>query len=226
MSHHHHSGACGSEAHAHDSHDHSHSPPPDSSAAGDQNSLFSIIDREHVIALNAQGGEESGKNVIKPWDQREDESLFCESDADDSLIIHIPFTAQVKLRSITIKSGPGGYTPAKAVLFINTAGLDFNSVNDRKPVEEIDLVAQKEGVEYAVRPSKFSAVRSLQIYFPANVSGGDDEETSRVYYIGLKGEWTQITKNPDGVIVYEAQANPSDHKVKGVADMQGSGLGM
>lgn len=35
--------------------------------------------------------------------------------------------------------------------FINTAGLDFNSVNDRKPVEEIDLVAQKEGVEYAVR---------------------------------------------------------------------------
>lgn len=35
--------------------------------------------------------------------------------------------------------------------FINTAGLDFNSVNDRKPVEEINLVAQKEGVEYAVR---------------------------------------------------------------------------
>jgi hypothetical protein len=69
-------------------------------------------------------------------------------------------------------------------------------------------------------------VRSLQIYFPGNVSGGDDEETSRVYYVGLKGEWSQITKNPDGVIVYEAQANPSDHKVKGVADMQGSGLGM
>jgi hypothetical protein len=62
---HHHSGACGSEAHSHDSHDHSHSPPPDSSAAGDQSSLFSIIDREHVVALNAQGGEESGKNVIK-----------------------------------------------------------------------------------------------------------------------------------------------------------------
>ncbi|KAJ9127700.1 hypothetical protein QFC24_001110 [Naganishia onofrii] len=103
--------------------------------------------------------------------------------------------------------------------FVNTAGLDFASVNDRKPVEEIKLVAQREGVEYAVRyvglsassshmmsssrsrvtlvllhrPSKFSAVRSLQIYFPANVSGGDDEETSRVYYVGLKGEWTAVS---------------------------------
>ncbi|KAJ9096651.1 hypothetical protein QFC20_006367 [Naganishia adeliensis] len=208
---------------------HSHSPPPDSSAAGDQSSLFSIIDREHVVALNAQGGEESGKNVIKPWDQREDETLVLTHP-----FAPVPFTAQVKLRSITIKSGPGGHTPVKAVLVspeikesvAYNASDHFNSVNDRKPVEEINLVAQKEGVEYAVRPSKFSAVRSLQIYFPANVSGGDDEETSRIYYVGLKGEWTQITKNPDGVIVYEAQANPSDHKVKGVADMQGSGLGM
>ncbi|KAJ9097195.1 hypothetical protein QFC21_004864 [Naganishia friedmannii] len=209
--HHHHSGPCGSEAHSHDSHDHSHSPPPDSAAAGDQNSLFEVIDREHVTALNAQGGEESGKNVIKSWDQREEETM---------------------LRSIVIKAGPGGYTPSKAVLFVNTAGLDFASVNDRKPVEEIQLVAQREGVEYAVRPSKFSAVRSLQMYFPANISGGDDEETSRVYYVGLKGEWTavssnnHITKNPDGIILYEAQANPSDHKVKGVGSLQGSNLGM
>jgi hypothetical protein len=46
------------------------------------------------------------------------------------------------------------------------------------------------------RPSKFSAVRSLQIFFPANLSGGDDEETTRVYYIGLKGEWTPVCHCP------------------------------
>jgi hypothetical protein len=79
------------------------------------------------------------------------------------------------------------------------------------------MVAQKEAVEYAVRyarefssvpnhptyhvvtsrrPSKFSAVRSLQIFFPSNLSGGDDEETTRVYYVGLKGEWTPVCRCP------------------------------
>jgi hypothetical protein len=38
---------------------------------------------------------------------------------------------------------------------------------------------------------------------------------------------SQLTKNPDGIILYEAQANPSDHtKVKGLGEMGGSRLGM
>jgi hypothetical protein len=36
---------------------------------------------------------------------------------------------------------------------------------------------------------------------------------------------SQLTQNPEGVIVYEAQANPADHKVKGTAGMGSSGLG-
>jgi ABC-type nickel/cobalt efflux system permease component RcnA len=60
--------SCQSEAHNHDhTHDHSHAHdlPSSDPNAGDKNSLYSKIDREHVRALNAAGGDEAGKNVIK-----------------------------------------------------------------------------------------------------------------------------------------------------------------
>jgi hypothetical protein len=42
-----------------------------------------------------------------------------------------------------------------------------------------------------LRPSKFSAVTSIQLFFPNNISGGE-EETTRVYYVGFKGEWNEV----------------------------------
>lgn len=61
MSHEH----CSDEAHPHDHAGHSHTPPPDSAAAGDQFSLYAKIDRDNVVALNAVGGEQAGRAVIK-----------------------------------------------------------------------------------------------------------------------------------------------------------------
>lgn len=56
---------CHDEAHDHDHAGHSHTPPPDSAAAGEQFSLFGKIDRDHVVALNAVDGEQTGREVIK-----------------------------------------------------------------------------------------------------------------------------------------------------------------
>lgn len=39
-----------------------------------------------------------------------------ESDADDQLIIRVPFTGSVKLKSILLRSGPEDQTPAKIAL--------------------------------------------------------------------------------------------------------------
>lgn len=44
------------------------------------------------------------------------EQLAIESDADDQLIIKIPFTGSIKLRSILLRSGPESQTPSKLVL--------------------------------------------------------------------------------------------------------------
>ena len=155
-----------------------------------------------------------------------------DSSSCDVYLLHdhntVPFTAQVKLRSITIKPGPGGLAPEKCHIVspvtcllcqlatrqssshtingtqhINSPGLDFSTyTDDLKPLETILLVnansdttaaARSDGIEYAVRPSKFSAVRSVQLVFPNNVSHGEEEETCRVCYVGLKGEWTEAS---------------------------------
>jgi hypothetical protein len=53
-------------------HEHDHIHPDD----GEQNLLYSRVDRDRVEALNAVDPE-TGKNVIKPWDKRNDESEVC-----------------------------------------------------------------------------------------------------------------------------------------------------
>lgn len=76
--HNHHDHSCNDESHSHD-HDHSHS----SEATGPQDNLFIHIDRSNVVALNTTG---EGKEVIKPWHERLDESVVC-----IKYSLHIPF---------------------------------------------------------------------------------------------------------------------------------------
>lgn len=82
------------------------------------------------------------------------------------------------------------------------------------------------------RPAKFPSVTSLTLFFPAS-QGAD---TTRIYYIGFLGQWTEVgslltlsiggpnnlrQRNDKPVIaVYEARANPADHK--GIRGIDGS----
>lgn len=60
---------------------------------GVQDFLYNYIDQDKVEALNSS---HPGKQVIKPWDLRLDETAFVGSDADEQLIIRIQFTGLMK----------------------------------------------------------------------------------------------------------------------------------
>ncbi|TFK19698.1 thioredoxin Trp26 family protein [Coprinopsis marcescibilis] len=176
---------------------------------GPQDSLFSQIDRPNVIALN---GAHKGSVVIKPWNEREDNSQYLESDADDQLILRIPFTSNVRLRSLLLKAGPGGKTPEKITLYANAPHLDFESVNDRNPSQELEIVQGNSVGEYPLRTVKFNNVSNLTLFVPA--AQGDD--VTRISYVGFLGHWTKRNEAPV-VTVYEAQANLADHeKIQGM----------
>ncbi|GJJ08670.1 hypothetical protein Clacol_002889 [Clathrus columnatus] len=204
MSHNH---SCSNE-HDHD-HDHDHDHGHESSV-GQSDNLYQYIDHSNVRILNATDDSNASK-ILKPWDKRLDETLYAESDADDQLIIRIPFTGSVKLRSILIKSGPGNQTPSKVLLFANHDHLDFVDVANIQPVQEFSIVQSREIGDYAVnwlnftqRPAKFSNISSITLFFPSS-QGAD---TTRLYYLNRKEAPTAI--------VYEAQANPADHpKIQG-----------
>ncbi|KAG2181441.1 hypothetical protein INT44_008254 [Umbelopsis vinacea] len=212
--------------HQHSAHcEHEHEDLPGS---GEQALLYSRIDRDNIRCLN-EAEPDSGKSVVKPWDQRLDNDKFVESDADEQLLITIPyvtvqytvgigytytnwpilsFTGSVKLRSICLRTGHGDYAPSKLKVYTNRDSIDFDDVSDMQPVQEWDLVrGSDEVVEYTTRSTKFSNVRNITLFFPENYG----EDTSIVRFLGFKGEWSEVKRDPI-ITIYEASANPADHK--------------
>lgn len=128
------------------------------------------------------------------------------------------------VRSLLIKSGPGGQT-ASTVKLVRAAtatqvqkltdsaaqfrnqDLDFDECEEMQETQAFDVPVTRDAVEYALRLSKWPSTSSLTMYFPA--SHGD--ETTRVYFIGFRGEYSKFTRDPV-ITAYEAQANPADHK--------------
>lgn len=150
--------------------------------------------------------------MIKPWHERLDESVHLESDADDQLILRVPFTGSVKLRAMLLKTGPIDQTPTKVVLFANEDSLDFEDASDKTPTQEFDVPQGREVGEYAVKAAKFSGLSSITLFFPAS-QGAD---TTKLYYVGFLGQWSE-RKNKPVITVYETQANLADHeKIQGV----------
>jgi hypothetical protein len=52
--------------------------------SADSNNLFGVIDRDKVHGLNLSVPEDA-KEVIKPWDERDDMEKWCESGVDDEV---------------------------------------------------------------------------------------------------------------------------------------------
>lgn len=63
----------------------------------------------------------------------------------------------------------------------------------------------------------FGKVQSLTLFFEDN-HGLGEEDVTRMSYLAFKGEWMNLGKAPTNIL-YEAAANPSDHKIKGTASM-------
>lgn len=83
--------------------------------AADDSNLFAYIDRDQVFGLNL-ADPETAKHPIKPWDKRLDTELSAESlflaDEDGALfVLTIPFTTNVRLKSILLNPGRGDFAP-------------------------------------------------------------------------------------------------------------------
>ncbi|XP_046326654.1 PITH domain-containing protein 1-like [Haliotis cracherodii] len=191
--------------HGHDcggGHDH-----PSESEMAAQFSLYTKIDTERVECLN-ETLDGSGRTIFKPWDQRLDKDKYVESDVDEELIFNIPFTGSVKLKGVIVIGGQDDSHPSRMRLFKNRPGMTFDDVNIEAE-QEYELHPDPEGMlEYATKAARFNSVEHLTIHFPGNF--GND--STLVYYIGLRGDFTQARRHEVTICTYEARANPSDHK--------------
>ncbi|KAJ9069763.1 hypothetical protein DSO57_1015259 [Entomophthora muscae] len=198
-------------------HDHNHD---DDVEAALKESLLSKIDLENVRCLN-EAVPGSVKHVFKPWELRMDLEKFVESDSDEQLIIFVPFTGMVKLKSITLRGGVEGASPSLLKVFINREDIDFDSAESTTPTQEWELVDHPHDVvEYSTRLTKFNSVRNLTLYFPSNFGS----DTSILSFIAFKGEWSEVKQDPI-ITIYEVQPNVKDHKVPGIGESSHQQIG-
>lgn len=210
-------------SHGGDGHDHEHDHSDDITPAL-QHSLYEHIDFDKVETLNeATAG--SGRAIVrKSWAERLQEEPELESDADEQIIMSVPFTGQVKLHSILLRSSPADCAPRTLKVFVNRTDLDFDTASELQPAQEFELSQTSEVQELPVKRALFGKVQRLSLFLEDNFGDGD-EDVTRLSYLGFRGEWMQLGRAPVN-ITYEAAPNPSDHKLKGTnVNAMGSGIG-
>eukprot|EP01063_Lacrimia_lanifica_P005112 TRINITY_DN1292_c0_g3_i1.p1 TRINITY_DN1292_c0_g3~~TRINITY_DN1292_c0_g3_i1.p1 ORF type:complete len:226 (+),score=83.04 TRINITY_DN1292_c0_g3_i1:132-809(+) len=224
------SGPCGHEHHELGGHHHDHSKcdHDDDDKASEQIvhgvSLQRYIDLGKCRVDNAENPDDLFK-VFKEYEDRKNPEGFIESDCDEELLIFIQFTEVLRIKGLVLLGGTGeddAAAPSKAKLYINRDDVDFDKASELAPVQEINLLSGPHAdTEYALKTSKFTAVRNLTIVIPANFGA----DTTLLSCIHFRGTSTKITTNR--VImeaVYESQGRLQDHKVRGVGQAMPEGM--
>ncbi|KAK6474350.1 PITH domain-containing protein 1-like [Huso huso] len=183
--------------HGHGGHGHGHScgceGQHDPAERGLEFGLYQKIDLEKLQCLN-ESREGAGKLVFKPWEERRDREKVA------------LFTGSVKLKGVILIGDDDDSHPAEMRLYKNCTHMSFDDTA-REPDQVFRLNRDPSGeLEYPTKIARFSGVTHLSIHISKNFGS----ETTRVYYIGLRGEFTQVSVT---ICTYEASANPADHKV-------------
>ncbi|KAF2729747.1 DUF1000-domain-containing protein [Polyplosphaeria fusca] len=203
--HHHHHDDEHAEAHNH-VHDHSEDITP-----ALQNLLYEQIDFSKLVTLNEEASN-SGRHICqKTWTQRLDPEPELQSSADEQILMIVPFTGQVRLHSLLLRTSPSPSSPRTLKIFVNPdPSLDFDAATETPPTQTLSISQTSDIQEIPVKRVLFNTTRSLGLFFEDNWGGGE-EDVTRVAYLGFKGDFMKLNKEPVNVL-YEAAANPGDHK--------------
>ncbi|ODV81772.1 DUF1000-domain-containing protein [Suhomyces tanzawaensis NRRL Y-17324] len=214
--------------HGHDDSDHSHVAPIPTSAA---QSLLGKIDLPHITALNAANPPDEISQIFRKPESKYVIKPIVKSDCDSQLILNIPFlNASIKLFSIILRTNGEDHCPKTIKLFKNDNLVDFDNVESKKATFELhhphvgaryedddvpeSLEEEDSFVEHFLPRHVFTGVQQLTVFVKDvydEEGEGDEDGESHLLYIELRGEFTELSRDPV-VTIYESAANPADHK--------------
>ncbi|KAG8953998.1 hypothetical protein FRC04_000982 [Tulasnella sp. 424] len=152
-----------------------------------QVSLLEYLDLTQVNCLN-ENPEHTLKSIIESR-LRNSGPAYLESDADEQLLLTIPFNQVVRIRSIVIHTKDAQQGPKDIKLDINKPALGFDDIEDAKEpavVQEItvpeDFVA--EGKHIHLRFVRLQRVNSLHIFVSSNHGGLDETRIDAIDVYG------------------------------------------
>eukprot|EP00959_Pyramimonas_sp_CCMP1952_P073601 1538327-Pyramimonas_sp.AAC.1 len=94
---------------------------------GKYKDLIEHIDIAKCYCLNEKSNR-SWEHAVKQG-PRDMDTLYCESDTDEQLLMSIPFNQVVKLYAIKIKAMDGNHAPKVLKLFVNRESLGFSEAS-------------------------------------------------------------------------------------------------
>jgi hypothetical protein len=103
-----------------------------------------------------------------------------------------------------IRTSTTDSAPLTLKVFVNRDDLDFSTASEVQPTQSLSLAQTNDIQEVPVKRALFNTVRSLDLFFEDNWGRGDEDET-RISYLGFKGEWMALNREPINFI-YEAAA--------------------
>ncbi|QPG77264.1 hypothetical protein FOA43_004672 [Brettanomyces nanus] len=221
--HHHRHGGHADRDH-HNSHAHGAPPIP----TNESQSLNSKILTTNLSALNLANPQSHLPSLFKDTQHKYSIKPCFKSDADNQLILKIPFEGSVKLYSVILRSSNQPDNCPRTVKFYNTnQDLDFDNINsvdvtyqaehpqvgvdDSNESTEDELVDDMSFVEHYLPRHLFTGVSTLTVFLEDNWSN-DDDYALHLYSVELRGEFHQLKRNPV-VTIYESASNPADHKI-------------
>ncbi|OZC09584.1 cyclin domain protein [Onchocerca flexuosa] len=169
--------------------------------------MNSHIDLQKVIVLN-EAIEGSGAMIFKKWEDRLDRTIHVESDVDEELLFNVPFKGHVKITGLVLIGDLDGTHPSHIRLYKDRPSMSFEAMAveaDQEFSLKQDINAQ---IDYPLKASKFSNVTHLSLHFPTNFG----ESKTRIYYIGLRGEYIEDIRQQVCITTYEARPMLKDHK--------------
>ncbi|KAJ7684817.1 PITH domain-containing protein [Mycena polygramma] len=121
------------------------------------------------------------------------------SDADEQLLLNIPFHQSVRVRSIVIRSAAGEQAPKRVKLLVNRPSIGFEDVEDAEEPEVAQILDISEddvrnGRPIALRFVRFQTVTSLHIFVVSNQGGADETRIDGVDVLGVTVETTKDLK--------------------------------
>ncbi|KAL7412899.1 PITH domain-containing protein [Mrakia frigida] len=160
-----------------------------SSALDGLTSLRPLFDSREILCLN-----ESSSHPLKPLlsSSNSSSSNYLESDADEQLLLTVPFLQPTRLRSLVLHTSDEAkaQAPKRVKLFVNRPNLGFDEAEGEAPTQEFEISEGKVGEPLALRLVKFQGVQSLHIFIMSNQG---DEETTRIDGIEVYGEAMDVT---------------------------------
>ena len=174
-------------------------------------SLYPFIDLARVRCYN-ESSPGQARRIIRPWEQRLLPSSSLSSHPDDAdLLLLLPFITTVTVRSLTLTSHLPN-APSRVRLFINRDDLDLATAADTTATQEFNLAPDPRAeLDYPLKVQRFQGVSALWLHFPSNHHDESPEASTVIDWLHAKGVASGDRREAVAV-VYEAIANPKDHR--------------